>query len=140
MKNEAIYIDLTSSVNRMLHGVRSGIWTYTRICGPVDLFVLSKEDNKSHLEINLSYSNKVFECDFCNAKLENTECLEKRQQSSHRSHIDSIDWQELCAFKKKKKLDAPLMVSNSRNQVLDIRRTRRDCIKHLKIFYESRKS
>lgn len=88
----------------MLHGVRSGIWIYTHICGPVDLFVLSKEDNKSHLERNLSYPNKVFECDFCNAKLENTECLEKHRQSSHRSHIDSIDWQEICAFKKKKKI------------------------------------
>lgn len=66
----------------------------------LDMFiVLSKEDNKSHLEINLRYPNKVFERDFCNGKFENTECLEKRQQYSHRSHIDSIDWQEIRAFK-----------------------------------------
>lgn len=63
----------------------------TTVQSEIENHLLSEEDNKSHLEINLSYPNKIFKCDFCNAKFEDIECLEIHRQYIH---IDPIDWQE----------------------------------------------
>lgn len=62
----------------------------TTMQSEIENHLLSEEDNKSHLEINLSYPNKFFVCDFCNVKFEDIESLEMHRQYIH---IDPIDWQ-----------------------------------------------
>lgn len=53
--------------------------------------LLSEEDSKSHLKINLSYLDKFFECDFCKAKFENSYSLEIHRECIH---IEQVDWEE----------------------------------------------